>query len=144
MERTLHTETETVVETESETVAETDAAHPIESPRTDGRRIHPYSLGITVLIDNVMFGAGASVAIPTAGLGLVVSSMAAFGLTTLVTYLVQRNLGGQTRERSLTYACVLGTLAGVPTSLFGTAAGGALLLKAGFGRLLRGRRQEVR
>ncbi|MEM6796955.1 MAG: hypothetical protein AAF725_23475 [Acidobacteriota bacterium] len=102
---------------------------------TDSSPIHPYSAGLLILVDNVLFGANAV----TMGLATPLVALVAFTMTSASVFLTQRFLAGGAAGPSLAQGVFLGILAGLPTSLTGTGTGLALLAKAGFTKLLHGR-----
>lgn len=104
-----------------------------ERPAADRGRIHPYSAGLLIFIDNVFFGANAI----TLGFGTPVMAFLAFVLTGTGVFLTQRFLVEESTGVSLARAFLLAVLAGVPTSVLGSGAGMALLVRSGLGRLLR-------
>ncbi len=95
--------------------------------------IHPYSAGLLIIFDNVFFGANAV----TMGLGTPIIAMIAFCVTGTGVFLTQRFLVEEATGPSLARGFVIGSLAGVPTSITGTGAGLALLARAGLRRLLK-------
>lgn len=103
-----------------------------ENHETKPARIHPYSAGLLIVIDNVFFGSN----LMTLGLATPAMAALAFAVTGTGVFLTQRFLVGEEAGPSLARGFVLGTLAGVPTSLFGTGAGVALLARSGISRLL--------
>ena len=97
-----------------------------------GGRIHPYSAGLMILIDNVFFGANAV----TAGLATPLIVILAFVITGVGVFLNQRFLVEEAVGASLARAFLLAVLAAIPTSLVGSGAGMALLVRSGLVRLL--------
>lgn len=86
-----------------------------------------------LFIDNLFFGGEAL----TLGLAWPVLSAVAFMITFTGVHLTQRHVAGDKRGASLAKAFLCGVLAGVPTSIAGTAVGGLVLLSSGlssFGR----------
>ncbi len=104
------------------------------SASTSGKgAIHPYSAGLLIILDNVFFGANAV----TMGLGTPFIALIAFCITGTGVFLTQRFLVEEATGPSMARGFILGTLAGVPTSVTGTGAGLALLARAGLMRLLK-------
>jgi hypothetical protein len=66
----------------------------------------------------------------------VVAIPACFAAVFIPTYLIQRHLKNDSNGRALTFATILGVLAGIPTPVTGTPVGLGLLAWTGLGRLL--------
>lgn len=74
------------------------------------------------------------------GMSLLASSLVAFAVTTGGVYWIQRRWAGDRRSRAALKALFGGVVAGVPTSIAGTAVGAAILALAGLRRLPKARR----
>ena len=59
-----------------------------------------------------------------------------FAAVFVPTYLIQRNLKHDSRARALTFAMILGVLAGIPLPITGTPVGLGLLAWTGLGKLI--------
>jgi hypothetical protein len=66
----------------------------------------------------------------------IVAVPACFLAVFVPTYLIQRHLKQDSRGRALTFAMILGVLAGIPTFVTGTPVGLGLLAWTGLGKLL--------
>jgi hypothetical protein len=94
--------------------------------------LQPSSALLMLAVDWLFFGADAL----SLGLTVVVSSFAAFLITAVGVFFVQRKRAGDSLPRAALKAIALGAVAGFPTSLGGTAVGAIVLAAAG----LRGRK----
>lgn len=102
-----------------------------ESPDGSNFRLHPLSGLLLITIDNLFWGAEAlslGLAIPVA---VVVSAL----ITLISVTMVQRFLGRNGWGVSLTKALLCAILAGIPTSIMGTAFGGFILLASGLSHM---------
>ena len=88
--------------------------------------LHPYSAGLLILMDNVFWGVNAL----SLGLSTPIISVSAFLITGTITLLIQKYLAKESMGKSFTKGVITGVLAGIPTSLAGTALGAAVLLIA--------------
>jgi len=93
--------------------------------------IHPYSAGLLILLDNAFFGANAL----TLGLSTPLMAALAFSVTGTGVFLIQKFLVKESIGESIARAFFIGILAGIPTSIFGTAVGLFVLAKAGLANL---------
>jgi hypothetical protein len=66
----------------------------------------------------------------------IVAIPACFGAVFVPTFLIQKHLKKDSNGRALTFAAVLGVLAGIPTFVTGTPVGLGLLAWTGLGKLL--------
>ncbi len=103
----------------------------IVSPEKPFYRLHPLSGGLTILIDNVFFGAEAI----TLEMDWPIISVFAFAVTFTGVYLTQRRLDHDSRMASLVKAFIAGFLAGIPTSISGTIFGTLILFASGISSL---------
>lgn len=92
--------------------------------------LHPASAVVILAVDWLFFGA----AVLTLGTGVVASSLAAFAVTTVGVYWVQRARSRDSRLRAALKALAGGVVAGIPTSIAGTVVGTAILAVAGIRR----------
>jgi hypothetical protein len=92
----------------------------------NSKLLHPYSAGLLIFIDNIFWGINAL----TLGLSTPIISVLAFSITGIVVFLIQKFLAEESVGKSFTKAFFTGVLAGIPTSLAGTALGTAVLLIA--------------
>ena len=92
-----------------------------------GSFLHPMSGGLLLLVDNIFFGANAL----TGGMATPVSSALAFLVTGCGVYSIQRNRSLDPVGTSLVKALGAGLVAGIPTSISGTALGALVLLLSG-------------
>lgn len=112
----------------------TQQTEPVSDPRRragDESGVHLYSALLVLIVDNIFWGANTL----TLGLGTFAASFLSFALTTIGVFLVQRNLVGESTGKAGARAFFLGVLAGIPTAVAGTVAGGLLLGWAGIRRL---------
>ena len=115
---------------------------PMKLPRAETpvkgrmRFLSPVS-GLAVLaVDNTFFGAN----VGTVGLALPVLCAMAFSFTSIFVFLIQRLREKDTLAKSAAKALFCGALAGVPTSIAGTALGSFVLLASGLNHFI-GRRR---
>ncbi len=102
-------------------------------PEVARGRFHPLSGALCLLVDNVFWGVTAI----SVGTTVAASSLMAFVLTGVGVYLIQRNLARDRKGPALARAFFLAVIAGLPTSLAGTAVGALVMAWAGmrgFGR----------
>lgn len=98
-----------------------------ESPDGSNFRLHPLSGLLLITVDNLFWGAEAM----TLEVALPVTVVLSFAITLLAVTLVQRFLARDGWGVSITKAFVCAVLAGIPTSIMGTAFGGFILLASG-------------
>ncbi|MEI7730772.1 MAG: hypothetical protein WCO56_14460 [Verrucomicrobiota bacterium] len=89
--------------------------------------LHPLSGGAILLFDNLFFGGE----LLTFEMGLVPLCLLAFLITTILVFVIQRQLRGDTTSACAKKALFGGVIAGFPTSLSGTVVGGAVLMLSG-------------
>ena len=96
----------------------------------DGRPIHALSALILVAVDSLwaIFDWVPPV--------WIVAIPACFAAVFVPTFLIQKHLKKDSSGRALTFAAVLGVLAGIPTFVTGTPVGLGLLAWTGLGKLL--------
>lgn len=92
--------------------------------------LHPATAVLILGVDWLFFGAE----VISLGGGVVVTSFAAFAITAIGVFLIQRRRGGDSRTRAAIKALFGGAVAGVPTSIGGTVIGAAVLAMAGLSR----------
>lgn len=127
--------------TESQTKPVARAPRRISVPATrDGgdlrgrlRFLSPLSGAVVLAVDNLLFGANAG----TAMVATPLISLVAFGVTTASVFSVQRLRERDSRGRSLIKGLFCGLLAGIPTSIAGTALGGLVILASGLDRIFK-------
>ncbi len=100
--------------------------------------LHPASGTLLLVIDNALFGVNAV----SLGTSTPITALIGFGSTFVGVFLVQKFLQEDSFGKSLTKAFIAGVLAGIPTSLAGTIAGGASLLSSGWHLLKRSGKQD--
>lgn len=88
--------------------------------------LHPYSAGLLIFMDNILWGVNAL----SLGLSTPIISVLAFFITGTSTLLIQKYLAKDSMGECFTKAVITGVLAGVPTSIAGTALGTAILVIA--------------
>ena len=93
--------------------------------------LHPASGTLLLVIDNALFGVNAI----SLGTGTLVTSAIAFGTVFIGVFLSQKFLQGDSFGKSITKAFLSGALAGIPTSVAGTLAGGSVLLSSGLSQM---------
>jgi hypothetical protein len=87
--------------------------------------------GLLILgVDWLFFGADAM----TLGLTLILSSIAAFTITSIGVYWIQRKRAGDSAGKAALKALASGAVAGIPTSISGTVVGTLVLVLAGLRR----------
>ncbi len=86
--------------------------------------LHPASGTLLLVIDNALFGVNAV----SLGTGTLLTSAIAFGTTFTGVFLAQKFLQREPFGTSLTKAFLSGVLAGIPSSIAGTIAGGSALI----------------
>ena len=103
----------------------------LEKPKA---QMHGFSGALLLIVDNALFGANA------ASLGLVSPFfwLAAFVFTGTAVFLVQKYMSEDDTGLALTKGFVVGVLAGVPTSITGSAGAFYIVGAAGF-RAIRGK-----
>jgi hypothetical protein len=89
--------------------------------------IHPFSGILVLLIDNLLFGANAL----SVGLSLPIVCTLAFIITGISVFFIEKHMDNNSTAGSVLRALVLAILAGVPTSIAGTAIGAIILSWAG-------------
>ena len=92
----------------------------------NSKLLHPYSAGLLIFIDNIFWGINAL----TLGLSTPIISFSAFFITGTITLLIQKYLAKESMGECFTKAVITGVLAGIPTSITGTALGTAILIIA--------------
>jgi hypothetical protein len=92
--------------------------------------LHPLTAGLVLGVDWLFFGADAL----TLGADLFITVPAAFIITAVGVYWIQRTRGGDSRARALLKAIFSGAVAGAPTSIGGTILGTLILAMAGLRR----------
>jgi hypothetical protein len=114
-------------------------AHPIspaeESPDGSNFRLHPLSGLLLITIDNLFWGAEAV----SLGFAIPVVMVVSFCITTVAVTFIQRFLGKNSWGASFAKAFFCGVLAGIPTSVMGTAFGGFILLASGLSNWKKGK-----
>jgi integral membrane sensor domain MASE1 len=106
------------------------AAHSV--PPADGPPIHGLSALILVAVDSLWLVFDLPAFWPAMPLAILACFVAVF----IPTYLIQRHLKNDSKDRALTFATILGVLAAIPTPITGTPVGFALLAWTGLGKLL--------
>jgi hypothetical protein len=102
-----------------------------ESPDGHNFRLHPLSGLLLITVDNLFWGAEAL----SLGLAIPVVVVLSFTVTLIAVTMVQRFLGRNGWGVSLTKALLCAILAGIPTSIMGTAFGGFILLASGLSNM---------
>ena len=97
---------------------------------TDGPPIHGLSALILVAVDSLW---AVFDWVPPVW---IVAIPACFAAVFIPTYLIQRHLKQDSKNRALTFATILAVLAAIPTPITGTPVGLGLLAWTGLGRLL--------
>jgi hypothetical protein len=95
--------------------------------------LHPGTGALILVVDWLFFGAEAL----TLGGAVILSSIAAFTITAVGVFWIQRKKSGDSFPVAATKALLSGVVAGVPTSIGGTALGGIILAMSGLRRLQR-------
>lgn len=90
-------------------------------------QLHPLSGLLLILIDNLFFGAN----VVSFGWATPIICVLAFGITFMGVFVSQKIFGRDRMAPSLTKGLITGILAGIPTSIMGTAIGGIILVAAG-------------
>lgn len=98
-----------------------------ESPDGSNFRLHPLSGLLLIAVDNVFWGAE----LVTLELAMPVSVVLSFLITLVAVSMVQRFMARNSWGVSITKALLCAILAGIPTSIMGTAFGGFILLASG-------------
>jgi|TARA_B110000495_G_scaffold158168_1_gene141983 hypothetical protein len=101
-----------------------------------GMRMHPFSGGLMLLVDNICFGATAL----TGGALLPLVVVGAFSVTACGTFLAQKFLDKDSFGEALAKSFFAGVLTGIPTPIAGTIVGGAILGISGLDAMKGGRR----
>jgi hypothetical protein len=94
--------------------------------------LEPATAGLILAVDWLFFGAEAV----TLGWSVLLTSVSAFAITAAGVFWIQRTRSGDSVARAALKALFAGAVAGIPTSIGGTALGTLVLILAG----LRGRR----
>ena len=94
--------------------------------RINSRLLHPYSAGLLIFMDNILWGINAL----SLGLSTPIISILAFFITGTITLLIQKYIAKESMGKCFTKAIITGILAGVPTSITGTALGTVILIIA--------------
>ncbi len=102
-----------------------------ESPDGSNFRLHPLSGLLLITVDNLFWGAEAL----SLGLAIPVVVVLSFTITLIAVTMVQRFLGRNGWGVSITKALLCAILAGIPTSIMGTAFGGFILLASGLSNM---------
>ena len=102
-----------------------------KSTKKPNSELHAFSGVLLITVDNALFGAN----VLTAGLATPLICLVAFLFTGTGAFLAQKYLSEDDTGPALTKGFVLGTMAGVPTSIVGTVGGIYLLGKAGINKL---------
>ena len=92
----------------------------------NSKLLHPYSAGLLIFMDNIFWGVNAL----TLGLSTPVICIIAFFVTGIVVFLIQKYLAKESMGECFGKAAITGVLAGIPTSITGTAFGTAILIMA--------------
>ena len=104
--------------------------------------IHWLSGVLLIAVDGAFFGATATVSAASLGLGIPLATLLfgliAFAFTGIGVFLVQKFMAEEDTGSALAKGFALGVLAGIPTPIAGTLAGGFVIAKAGL-RAIRGR-----
>ena len=106
----------------------------MDDVRENRRDIHWLSGVLLIAIDGAFFGKNAVVFTGTGGLGIPINlliCLIAFVVTGIGVFLVQKFTVGEDTGSALAKGFVLGVLAGIPTPIAGTLAGGFVIAKAG-------------
>ena len=128
-----------MTETPIKSVASTTRRSPVPATRGGGdlrgrlRFLSPLSGAVVLAVDNLLFGANAG----TAMVATPLVSFLAFVATSASVFSVQRLRERDSRGRSLIKGLFCGLLAGIPTSIAGTALGGFVILASGLDRILK-------
>jgi hypothetical protein len=96
--------------------------------------LHPGTGALILAVDWLFFGADAL----TLGGTIILSSMAAFTITAIGVFWIQRSKGGDSFTLAAAKAFAAGVVAGVPTSIGGTVVGSIILALSGLKTLRRG------
>ena len=104
--------------------------------------IHWLSGVLLIAVDGAFFGANAAVSVASLGFAIPVATLIigliAFAFTGIGVFLVQKFTAEEDTGSALAKGFALGVLAGIPTPIAGTLAGGFVIAKAGI-RAIRGR-----
>lgn len=112
------------------------AAPPVaESPDGSNFRLHPLSGLLLITVDNIFWGAEAL----SLGLAIPVAVILSSFITLVTITMIQKFLGKNTWGVSITKALLCAILAGIPTSIMGTAFGGFILLASGLSNWKKGK-----
>lgn len=95
--------------------------------------LHPGTGALILAVDWLFFGTEAL----TLGGAVILSSIAAFTITAIGVFWIQRNKGGDSFAAAAVKAFLSGVVAGIPTSIGGTALGGIILALSGLRKLQR-------
>ena len=101
--------------------------------------LHPFSGILLITVDNAFWGVNAAAVVATVGLATpfttLFTCLIAFLFTGIGVFLVQKHMSEDDTGRALAKGFVLGTMAGLPTSIVGTVGGLSILGIAGFKKL---------
>jgi hypothetical protein len=89
--------------------------------------LHPGTGALILAVDWLFFGAD----VATLGGTIILSSIAAFFITAIGVFWIQRNKGGDSFAVAAAKAFAAGVVAGVPTSVGGTVVGSIILALSG-------------
>lgn len=103
------------------------APHVTESPDGSNFKLHPLSGLLLITLDNLFWGAEAI----SLGVAIPVVVVLSFSITLVAVTFIQKFLAKNTWGVSFTKALFCAILAGIPTSIMGTAFGGFILLASG-------------
>jgi hypothetical protein len=93
--------------------------------------LHPATGALILAVDWIFFGAD----VASLGGTIILSSIAAFFITAIGVFWIQRNKGGDSVIAAATKAFLSGVVAGVPTSIGGTVVGAIILALSGYRRI---------
>lgn len=124
-----------VIPEESVPVRHDSNSGPAESPDGSNFRLHPLSGLLLITVDNLFWGAEAL----SLGLAVPVVVVLSFSITLVAVTMIQKFLGKNTWGVSITKALLCAILAGIPTSIMGTAFGGFILLASGLSNWKKGK-----
>lgn len=110
---------------------------PASSDIPDGSsfRLHALSGLLLITVDNLFWGVEAA----SLSLAVPISVVLSFSITAVLVTMIQRFLGRDPWGVSVTKALFCAILAGIPTSIMGTAFGGFILLASGLSNWKKGK-----
>ena len=106
----------------------------VEDMKKPKAQMHGFSGALLLIVDNALFGAN----VVSLGLGTPIICLIAFVVTGIGVFLVQKYMSEDDTGLALAKGFVVGVLAGVPTSITGSAGAIYIMGAAGF-RALRGK-----